>query len=69
MEMEHNVEKINYNETNLEEFREKIEKKARPIILTDCLVDFQNNFNFSFKVCDFILGNKRTYMKLLETSK
>lgn len=48
--MEHNVERINYNETNLEEFRAKVEKQKRPVILTHSLVDFENHFNFCFKV-------------------
>jgi hypothetical protein len=50
MEMDQNVEKINYNETSMEDFREKVEKQAQPILITHCLDDFENDFSFSFKV-------------------
>ena len=50
MKYEHNVERINYENVSLEEFREKYEKTKKPIIITNCLVDFENHFNFSFKV-------------------
>ena len=48
--MEQNVERIDYNQTSLEDFKEKVEKRAKPIIITNSLTDFENQFNFSFKV-------------------
>ena len=50
LEMEQNVERIDYNQTSLEDFKEKVEKRAKPIIITNSLTDFENQFNFSFKV-------------------
>ena len=50
MEYEHNVERIPYDKTSLEEFQALAEKKCKPILITNCQNDFENNFNFSFKV-------------------
>jgi hypothetical protein len=54
MEMPHNVGRVSYNDITLEEFREKFEKTRQPIMISDCLNDFETDFNFSFKVINML---------------
>lgn len=49
-EYQHNVERIPYKETSLEDFRRRVESQKRPVIITDTVADFQDQFHFSFKV-------------------
>ena len=51
---EENVEKIDYRNTSLEEFRSKVETQHRPVLIENCIDDFENDFKFSFKVKIFI---------------
>lgn len=48
--MEDNIETIDYTQTTLEEFQERVEKPHRPILIKNSIHDFQNNFKFSFRV-------------------
>jgi hypothetical protein len=76
MEMPHNVERVSYDDMTLEQFREKYEKARQPVIITDCIKEFETDFNFSFKVKSITVENnpKNLYtefgskhMKIAET--